>query len=252
MNNADDEPQKQCPDCTETKPVSEFWRNRATADGLYAYCKPCGRQRNLAAAVKRRAAKGVDSPRARSRPIEDLPPGMKRCLDCKEVLPLDDFVRNRRCGDGRTPYCRRCQYARVAESRQRLHGGSRHYHLSRRYGLGAKDVLARLNRQEWRCPICSVALTEKTAHVDHDHKTGQVRAVLCFNCNGGLGQFKDNPAVLRNAAAYVEGEAWHPIQVAPGVFLVPSSPRALPPSPTSSAIFRLSCYRDDVGLQRVP
>jgi hypothetical protein len=49
--------------------------------------------------------------------------------------------------------------------------------------------------------ICKVA---PAVHVDHDHATGAVRALLCFNCNGGLGQFKDNPEVLHAAAYYVQ------------------------------------------------
>ena len=58
-----------------------------------------------------------------------------------------------------------------------------------------------LAEQGGLCAICGVA---PAAHVDHDHETGAVRALLCFNCNGGLGQFKDDPAVLRAAAGYVE------------------------------------------------
>jgi hypothetical protein len=49
--------------------------------------------------------------------------------------------------------------------------------------------------------LCAVCKAAPAVHVDHDHVTGAVRALLCFNCNGGLGQFKDNPELL-HAAAY--------------------------------------------------
>jgi len=51
--------------------------------------------------------------------------------------------------------------------------------------------------------VCAICHAAPAQHVDHDHATGKVRALLCFNCNGGLGQFKDDPAVLRAAAEYV-------------------------------------------------
>ena len=57
-----------------------------------------------------------------------------------------------------------------------------------------------LEAQDGVCAICKSA---PAVHVDHDHATGAVRALLCFNCNGGLGQFKDDPGVLRAAAEYV-------------------------------------------------
>jgi hypothetical protein len=52
--------------------------------------------------------------------------------------------------------------------------------------------------------LCVVRQAAPAARVDHDHATGAVRELLCFNCHGGLGQFKDDPAVLRDAADHVE------------------------------------------------
>jgi len=58
-----------------------------------------------------------------------------------------------------------------------------------------------LESQHCLCAICGIA---PAAHVDPDHETGVVRHVLCFNCHGGLGQFRDDPVTLRAAAEYVE------------------------------------------------
>ena len=80
-------------------------------------------------------------------------------------------------------------------------GGSRTYHLGRRYGISAEEADLMLAEQDGLCVICRTAAA---VHVDHDHETGAVRSLLCFNCNGGLGQFRDDPAVLRAAADYVE------------------------------------------------
>jgi hypothetical protein len=126
---------------------------------------------------------------------------MKRCPDCGEWKPLDDFPRNKNCKDGRHPYCKPCHNAHGKESKQRLYGGSRHYHLKQRYGIGADEFDELVKQQGGVCPICGRADPE---HVDHSHDSGDVRGVLCFNCNGGLGQFRDSPDALRNAADYLE------------------------------------------------
>jgi hypothetical protein len=116
------------------------------------------------------------------------------------VKALDEFPRTRANRSGRHSYCLPCHNARGRASLEKV-GGSRTYHLKRRYGITAKDADAMLAAQAGVCAIC---LRAPAGHVDHDHETGAVRALLCFNCNGGLGQFKDDPAVLRAAADYIE------------------------------------------------
>jgi len=61
--------------------------------------------------------------------------------------------------------------------------------------------------QQGRCAICGIHASETPKSqlcVDHDHQTGSVRALLCDNCNVGLGRFNDNPDSLRAAAAYIQ------------------------------------------------
>jgi hypothetical protein len=58
-----------------------------------------------------------------------------------------------------------------------------------------------IDRQGGYCIIC---FDKPAEHVDHDHKTGKVRGVLCFNCNGGLGQFGDNIGKLESAIEYLK------------------------------------------------
>lgn len=129
-----------------------------------------------------------------------IPSGHKWCADCNGVLPLRDFVRTVRTSSGYGAYCKPCHNKRGKVSREKV-GGARTYHLSKRYGISAQEADLMLEAQGGLCAICGVA---PARHVDHDHTTGAVRELLCFNCNGGLGQFKDDPAVLRAAADYVE------------------------------------------------
>jgi hypothetical protein len=115
------------------------------------------------------------------------------------VKALEQFVRNASAPSGWAPYCKPCHNTRGKAAKEKV-GGSRTYHLKRRYGITSAEADLMLAEQGGVCAICKAA---PAVHVDHDHATGRVRALLCFNCNGGLGQFKDDPAVLRAAAEYV-------------------------------------------------
>lgn len=84
----------------------------------------------------------------------------------------------------------------------------RHYRFERKikhdYALSIEDYLDLLDRAGHRCAICRD--TEQLA-IDHDHRSGQVRAVLCLRCNTAVGMVREDPAVARSLLAYVEGIA---------------------------------------------
>ena len=86
-------------------------------------------------------------------------------------------------------------------------------HYQRKYGVSVRWVRQKLDEQDWKCAICrEVGFKMREDHVsglnlDHNHDTGKARALLCHNCNRGLGLFQDNPAYLRNAAIYIEAHS---------------------------------------------
>jgi hypothetical protein len=103
---------------------------------------------------------------------------------------------------------RRDQAHRRVPSAIERAGGTRQHHLWRRYGLTLEDVAELLRLQGGVCAVC---LSRDPDHVDHDHQTGRVRGLLCFSCNGGLGQFKDDAVILRRAAEYLDNAATEPL-----------------------------------------
>lgn len=75
-------------------------------------------------------------------------------------------------------------------------------------GFSKKLFAARFSAQAGCCAICSVTLgnglTSIAASADHDHLTHLPRGILCKRCNLLLGHAKDDPALLRRAADYLE------------------------------------------------
>ena len=84
---------------------------------------------------------------------------------------------------------RRRKYAKTqAKDHPEAH---RNRQLKYKFGVDLDWYNKKLVEQEGKCAICKRA-SEKTLHVDHNHTTGQVRDLLCFQCNNALGQFNDD------------------------------------------------------------
>jgi hypothetical protein len=88
--------------------------------------------------------------------------------------------------------------------------------IKAKYGISKEDYLNLVERQDNKCAICGNAETAsnhwkenqtRRLAIDHCHKTGLIRGLLCYRCNTTLGKVEDNPELLRNMAAYLEGDS---------------------------------------------
>lgn len=110
--------------------------------------------------------------------------GQKRCYQKRQ----DHYIRKASLWN-RVNRARRLEIARAS-------------HLLRKYGLQMTQYLSLLKDCGGKCLLCLEPL--ETACVDHNHKTGEVRGLLCRLCNSGIGMFKESPEALRRAADYLE------------------------------------------------
>jgi hypothetical protein len=158
------------------------------------------------------------------------PEGMKWCPECDGIKPLDEFPRNRSQKSGYGSYCKPC-HNRITREHIEGKGGARNYHLRRRYAITVEHFDRMFAEQGGVCAICEEA---PAVHVDHDHDTKRVRGLLCFNCNGALGQFRDRTDLMVKAVAYLEPKLFGPALDAGAtlgahLYLGPSPEEARPP-----------------------
>ncbi len=73
--------------------------------------------------------------------------------------------------------------------------------LKSRYGISFEDFEHLRKQQKNLCALC---LKKLPLTVDHCHKTGRVRGLLCGNCNRGIGCLKENLATLKRAINYLQ------------------------------------------------
>lgn len=124
------------------------------------------------------------------------------CIDCYKTYNQEQRIRH---NDKRRAYDRK----------RRPHGsrvGNYDANASRRwkYKITAEAYEAMFVRQGGKCAICQKVETDKYQNgvrdlaVDHDHKTGKIRGLLCGKCNKALGLFQDSIELLEAATLYMK------------------------------------------------
>lgn len=127
--------------------------------------------------------------------------GSSRCKACMRKYNEWHYSRpNRPCPGVNGKPCGRM--AEVGQSGCKKCG--REKHMLDRYGLSPANFALKMSAQNGQCAICGKTLIEgKGLHIDHNHKTQQVRGLLCINCNHLIGSALESEEVLRNAAEYL-------------------------------------------------
>lgn len=88
-----------------------------------------------------------------------------------------------------------------ADRHSRIQKNSR---LKKFFGITLEDYERMFQEQDGKCAICSKPQgNNKRLAVDHNHKTGKVRGLLCWICNSAIGKFHDDPLLLNKASDYL-------------------------------------------------
>ncbi len=163
-------------------------RGKQSCEWHWLLAQPIADQ--VAAAEARHAAAGAGRFYVeRSRvPKEEWPDGHRWCSGCQDMVPLF-YTRGSKC---------------VAHASQAAHASM----IKRVYEFTAQDYSNLLAWQRGKCYICRQTPRVKRLAVDHDHKTGEVRGLLCANdewgCNRTLARVLNNVGMAERLLAYVQ------------------------------------------------
>ena len=162
---------RQCHQCKEEKDESEFWKNKKGMGGLDWKCSNC--RSSISKFYRENPANN-----GKGRPSKPVKLGYRWCSGCGLELLLSNFSENER-------RCRKCK---------------RIDHLRRKYGLTKQEHLNLLIVQDYKCAICKNGNPE---YVDHSHKTGRVRGLLCPSCNTAIGLLREDKNLFHSAIDYI-------------------------------------------------
>lgn len=183
-----------------------------------AIAKATDRSRGYVRGQPTRYARGHAPGRRVSRPASK--PGFKVCVNCDLEKPEADFPTDPQRPARLYSYCKRCKAERMRAANKRYRERHPHrarrrdraWHLAKRYGITVAAYEELLRSQGGCCAICGTlepvpvrgVSSGFSLAVDHDHKTGAIRGLLCSPCNLGIGSLADDPERLRRAVRYLE------------------------------------------------
>lgn len=138
--------------------------------------------------------------------IEELfKQGLKECNKCKEVLSIESFSMDNVNKHNLKSICKSC-------AAKKNNPVAKWAALKTKYNITKEEYDSLFLSQNKKCSICTTDLSVldlRHIHLDHCHKTGNIRNILCRYCNLGLGKFKDNQELIFNSMLYLQKHQQH-------------------------------------------
>ena len=182
---------KCCAQCGERKIDEEFPGDKARPDGLHPYCREC-----VCANSRDYYRRNKEKVLTRTTKWAKENPEIKRRSVAKWRKANPDAVR----ADKRSYH---------HAHKEELKSGMRDRSFRSRFGISAAERDAMAAEVRHCCQICGIKESDcvRRHALDHDHKTGLIRGILCAPCNMGLGHFADDLNRLEAAASYLRDHA---------------------------------------------
>ncbi len=121
----------------------------------------------------------------------------------------------RRTDNGRCVQCQR-EFELMYTSRSDVRERIRMKTVGVNYNISTAQWQQLMKRQNGKCAGCDLVFGNERwncACVDHDHETGEVRGLLCTQCNLALGHVKDDPEILRKHILYLRRDKKHKVKI---------------------------------------
>ncbi|MCP4541701.1 MAG: hypothetical protein GY832_31600 [Chloroflexi bacterium] len=136
----------------------------------------------------------------------------KYCPDCGATKSVKEFGKDRTRGDGRYPYCKICRNKRDKVKGKKYRKTEKGRRVNReaclryKYGITLDDYDRMFEAQNGVCAVCGKPQQSHNGRrldVDHSHKTGGVRGLLCNKCNTVIGLVYEDRDILLKASEYL-------------------------------------------------
>jgi len=135
--------------------------------------------------------------------------GCARKANAKSLCPKH-YYRNKTYGNPnvvRFPWRedRSCQIPDCPREHEAKGYCKNHYMILYKFDISPEEYHNKLIQQNNVCDICNEKCNQKEMlSLDHNHKTNQIRGLLCSACNMALGGFRDSKKILSSAINYLE------------------------------------------------